>query len=100
MRGSSMLTAVAGAQRPFEDLIAHVTHSSPLSHGEAERLIADVVGYFSEPAEVYIRRRHGELKARGLTNDQTFDQIAAELQQRLVAPPQFSLRQLRRIIYG
>ena len=28
------------------------------------------------------------------------EQIAAELQQRLVAPPQFSVRQLRRVIYG
>ena len=96
----AMLAAVTGSGRPFEDLIAHLTHSSPLNAGEASRLIAEVVGYFSETAEVFIRRRHGELKARGLTNDRAFDQIAAELQQRLVAPPQFSLRQLRRIIYG
>lgn len=95
-----MLAAVTGAQRPFEDLIAHLTRSSALSAGEASRLIAEVVGYFSESAEAFIRRRHGELKARGLANDRAFDQIAAELQQRLVAPPQFSLRQLRRIIYG
>jgi len=95
-----MLAAVTGAPRPFEDLIAHLTRSSPLSAGEAARLIAEVVGYFSESAEAFIRRRHGELKARGLTNDRAFDQIAAELQQRVVAPPQLSLRQLRRIIYG
>ncbi len=95
-----MLAAVTGSQRPFEDLIAHLTRSSPLSTGEASRLIAEVVAYFSESAEAFIRRRHGELKSRGLTNDRAFDQIAAELQQRLVAPPQFSLRQLRRIIYG
>jgi hypothetical protein len=97
---SPMLTAVTGGQRPFEDLIAHLTRSSSLSSGEAARLIAEVVGYFSESAEAYVRRRHGELKARGLTNDRAFDQIAAELPQRLVAPPQFSVRQLRRIIYG
>ncbi len=88
------------AQQPFDDLIAHVTRSSALGTGEAERLIAEVVGYFSEPAEAYVRRRHGELRARGLTNDRAFNQIAAELRHRLVAPPQFSMRQLRRIIYG
>lgn len=87
-------------ERPFADLIIHLTRSSPLSPGEAERLIAEVLGYFSEPAEDFVRRRHGELKARGLPNDRAFDQIAAELQHRLVAPPQYSLRQLRRIIYG
>jgi hypothetical protein len=91
---------VPGAERPFEDLIAHLIHTSALSPGEAERLIAEVVGYFSEPAEVFVRRRHIELRARGLANDRVFDQIAAELQQRRVAPPPYTLRQLRRIIYG
>jgi hypothetical protein len=90
---------VADAQRPFEDLIAHVTRSSALGAGEAERLVAEVVGYFSEPPKTFVRRRHGELKARGLTNDRAFQQIAAELRQRLVAPPEYSQRQLRRIIY-
>ena len=91
---------MAVAQQPFDDLIAHVTQSSALGTGEAARLIAEVVGYFSEPAETFVRRRHGELKARGLANDRAFQQIAAELRQRLVAPPQYSQRQLRRIIYG
>ena len=96
-----MLAHVAVAhQRPFEDLIAHLTGSSSLGAGEAARLIDDVVGYFSEPADAFVRRRHGELKARGLTNDRAFHQISVELQQRLVAPPQYTLRQLRRIIYG
>ena len=100
-RSSSMLAPVAVAQqRPFEDLIAHLTGTSSLSAGEAARLIDDVVGYFSEPADAFVRRRHGELKARGLTNDRAFNQITVELEQRLVAPPQYTLRQLRRIIYG
>ena len=87
-------------QQPFEDLVGHVTRSSTLATGEAERLIAEVLGYFSEPAETFVRRRHGELKARGLTNDRAFQQIAVELRQRLVPPPDYSQRQLRRIIYG
>lgn len=91
---------MADAQRPFEDLVAHVTRTSDLGVGEAERLIAEVVGYFSEPPETFVKRRHGELKARGLTNDRAFQQIAGELQQRLVAPPEYSQRQLRRIVYG
>ena len=63
-------------------------------------MVADVLGYFSEPAEDYVRRRHRELKARGLTNDRAFEQIATEIPQRRYAPPDFSLRQLRRIVYG
>ena len=95
-----MLARVAVAQRSFEDLIDHLTRSSSLGPGEAARLIEEVLGYFSEPADTFVRRRHGELRARGLTNDRAFNQIAVELQQRLVAPPQYTLRQLRRIIYG
>ncbi len=95
-----MLARVTDADGPFADLVAHLTRTSPLSPKEAERLIAEVLGYFSEPAEDYVRRRHGELRARGFTNDRAFNQIAAELRRRLVASPQFTLRQLRRIIYG
>jgi len=50
--------------------------------------------------EEFVRRRHRELKTGGLTNEQAFARIAAELPARRVAPPQLSLRQLRRVIYG
>ncbi|MFI6480499.1 hypothetical protein ACIBH1_21395 [Nonomuraea sp. NPDC050663] len=85
---------------PYEDLIAHLTRTSPLGQGEAARVVADVLAYFSEPAEEFVRRRHRELKARGLTNDEIFPRIAAELPARRVSAPELSLRQLRRIVYG
>jgi hypothetical protein len=87
-------------QDSYEDLISYLTRTCPLSAGEAAKVVADVLGYFSEPAEGFVRRRHRELKGRGLTNDLAFAQIAAELPQRRFAPPQLSLRQLRRIVYG
>ena len=58
------------------------------------------LAYFTEPAEAYVRRRHGELRAAGLTNDRIFHRIAVELPLRRVTPPELSLRQLRRIVYG
>jgi hypothetical protein len=95
-----MLLPVPDAGRPYEELVSHLTRTSSLTPGEAARVVDDVLGYFSEPAEDFVRRRHRELKAQGFTNEQVFSRIAAELPQRRVAPPQFSLRQLRRIIYG
>ncbi len=83
-----------------EDLIGHLCRTTPLSSGEAARVVAEVLGYFAEPADAFVRRRHRELKARGLTNEQAFGCISGELAARLVAPPEFSQRQLRRIIYG
>jgi hypothetical protein len=86
--------------RNHDDLLAHLTRTTSLSAGEAARVVADVLAYFAEPAEDFIRRRHAELKARGLTNDRIFERIAAELPSRRVAPPELSLRQLRRVVYG
>ncbi|MGI5165100.1 hypothetical protein ACQEU3_12155 [Spirillospora sp. CA-253888] len=85
---------------PYEDLVAHLTRTSPLSPGEAARVVADVLAYFGEPVEGYVRRRHAELQARGLTNPEIFRRITAELAGRRVAPPELSERQLRRIVYG
>jgi hypothetical protein len=84
----------------YDDLLIHLSRTTSLSPGEAARVVADVLAYFAEPAEDFVRRRHAELKAQGLTNDQIFERVAAELPQRRVAPPELSLRQLRRIVYG
>ncbi len=94
-----MMGRVPG-QQPHDDLVEHLIRTCPLSPAEAGRVVADVLGYFSEPPVDFVRRRHRELKAQGLTNDLAFEQIAAEIPQRRYAPPEFSVRQLRRIVYG
>ena len=86
--------------QPYDDLVEHLTRTTTLTGGEAARVVADVLAYFGEPAEAFVRRRHGELQAAGLTNEPIFARIAAELANRRVAPPELSVRQLRRIVYG
>lgn len=83
-----------------QDLVSRVAISTGLSPGEAARVIGDVVAYFSETTEEFVRRRHARLQAAGWHNPEIFRQIGAELGTRLVAPPQLSERQLRRIVYG
>lgn len=83
-----------------DDLVDHLTRSTPLSRGEALRVIQDVLAYFDETTEDYVRRRHRELQGQGLVNAEIFERIEAELSYRAVAPPTLSLRQLRRIVYG
>jgi hypothetical protein len=82
------------------ELVEYLARSCSISPAEAARVVADVLGYFSEAPDEFVRRRHRELKARGLTNDQAFGQIATEIPQRRYTPPAYSQRQLRRIIYG
>ncbi|WP_371477551.1 hypothetical protein [Kitasatospora sp. NBC_00315] len=91
---------MSSSPHPHEDLLAHLTRISPLGPREAARVVAEVLAYFSEGTEEYVRRRHGELQARGLTNEKIFARLAQELSARRVAAPGLSARQLRRIVYG
>jgi hypothetical protein len=86
--------------RPHTDLVAHLVRSTPLSEGEAERVVAEVLEWFAEPVAEFVRRRHRELAARGLTNDRIFATVGAELSGRLFPAPPLTPRQLRRLVYG
>jgi hypothetical protein len=84
----------------FEDLINHLRHTTSLGQGEASRVVAEVLGYFSEDVVAFVRRRHAQLKSQGFTNEEVFAMVSAELPSRRFIAPQLSMRQLRRIIYG
>jgi hypothetical protein len=82
-----------------QDLVRYVVASTGLPQATAARVVSDVIGYFAETAEQFVRRRHAELH-RHHRNDQIWAIIAAELAGRPVAAPPTSQRQLRRIVYG
>lgn len=81
-------------------LLAHVAETSGLGAAEARRLVEDVLAFHDEPVEAWVRRRHAEMRLRGLRNDEIFAALSAELPGRLVAAPVLSERQLRRLVYG
>ena len=82
------------------ELVDHVVASTGLTPAEARRLIDDVVAFHAEPVEVFVRRRHAELKTYGAKNPELVARIGRELSDRVVAAPRLSERQLRRIVYG
>ncbi|WP_181780598.1 hypothetical protein [Pseudonocardia pini] len=82
------------------DLVSHLVRSTALAPGEAARVVDEVLAYFAETTDAFVRRRHTELRGRGLHNDRIFERIRAELEVRRVAPPVLSERQLRRLVYG
>ncbi len=81
-------------------LVSRVTASTGLSPADAARVIDDVIVYFAEPVEGFVRRRHAELRTFGMRNPEIFATLTAELATRVVAAPALSERQLRRIVYG
>ncbi|CAM3429886.1 hypothetical protein KIPE111705_08190 [Kibdelosporangium persicum] len=82
------------------ELVRHVVASTGLAPETAARLIADVIAYFGETTEQFVRRRHAELRRRHYGNASIWPVIAGELAERRVAAPRLSERQLRRIVYG
>ncbi|HET9093724.1 MAG TPA: hypothetical protein VFN36_01455 [Solirubrobacteraceae bacterium] len=85
-----------------EDLTPLLDHleSSGVSRGQATRLVNDVLAYFSETPEEFVRRRHRELHRDGVVNAVAYGVIARELAARPVAGPRLTERQIRRVIYG
>ena len=85
----------------LQPLIDHLCNTSSLQEDEARKLVAEVIAYFSETAEAWVLRRHGELKQEeGLPNAQIYARIEHELPGTVFVSRALSQRQIRRIIYG
>lgn len=82
------------------ELVDRVAGSTGLTPAEAARVVDDVMAWYREPVEDYVRRRHALHQLRGKRNPEIFALIERELADRLVAAPPKSQRQLRRIVYG
>jgi hypothetical protein len=84
----------------LDPLVAHVARTCSVSSTEALRIIADVVSWFAETPEEFVRRRHRELQREGIANSAAFELLALELEGRPVPAPRPSTRQIRRMIYS
>jgi hypothetical protein len=100
MTGSAAKLGGAMTDSFPQDLVRHIAASTGLPEATATRVVADVAAYFSETAEEFVRRRHGELQRRQRKNDEIWPLIAAELGARRFQASEMSERQLRRIVYG
>jgi len=98
--GVTVPRRAVGAPDPVTPLLQHLVATTGLDEAEARRVVGDVVAFHREGVDDYVRRRHAALQARGLRNPEIFTRVAAELAERVVAPPTLSERQLRRIVYG
>jgi len=84
----------------LDDLIAHLERTLGLERAAAGRVVSEVVAYFDETVDAYVLRRHGELRAEALRNDEIFARILGEVGQRRFAAPPLTARRVRRLIYG
>jgi DNA-directed RNA polymerase subunit F len=84
----------------FEELIAYLARTSRLSPAEAQRIVGEVLSFLQETPEEYVRRRHRVLQAEGLTNTSIYMRLRQELSAWRFRAPQYTPRQIRRMIYG
>jgi hypothetical protein len=82
-----------------QDLVRHVAESTGLDEATATRVVADVVAYFGQTVEGFVRKRHAELKDMNKRNDDIWPRLAAEVSDRRFRVDDLTERQLRRIVY-
>ena len=83
-----------------QDLIQHLCQSASLSYTDAVKLVREVVDFYQQTPDQYIRQRHRELQSTGLSNPQIFARLQQETAQRVFGSDNLSERQIRRMIYG
>jgi len=84
----------------FDELIAYLMRTSRLGRSEAVRLVDEVLSFLHERPEEFVCRRHRILQGEGLSNDEIFSRLTAELRRWRFRAPEYRERQIRRIIYG
>lgn len=84
----------------LSDLVAYLVRTSRLTHSDAVRLVDDVLSFLDEQPEEFVCRRHRALKAEGLPNSEIYRRLQDEVSCWRFRAPEYSERQIRRLIYG
>ena len=82
------------------ELIQHLCRHGARDEREAARLLAEVLAFYDETPDAFIRRRHREMQLAGYANAAIYRALTEELPSRRFAAEPRSERQIRRAIYG
>ena len=78
----------------------HLLESYDIKPEVLDRLIADLWDLTASNPQEWIQARHARLQQGGLRNDEIWRTIQTELSQGRFAAPAYTIRQIRRLIYG
>jgi hypothetical protein len=84
----------------LSDLVEYLVRTSRLTRSDAFRLVDEVLSFLSERPDEFVCRRHRALQAEGLSNGEIYSQLRAELSRWRFRAPEYTERQIRRLIYG
>jgi hypothetical protein len=84
----------------LSDLVTYLVRTSRLTRSDAVRLVDEVLSFLAERPEEFVCRRHRALQAEGLPNSEIYLRLRAELSRWRFRAPEYTERQIRRLIYG
>jgi len=82
------------------ELVDHLCRNSRLTAQEASRVIDEVLAFFGDTPDAFLRQRHQELQTLGYSNSDIYGTLQIELQTRRFSCKPMTTRQIRRAIYG
>jgi len=84
----------------LSDLVAYLARTTRLTASEALHVINEVLAFLDDRPEEFVCRRHRALQGQGLPNNDIYARLRDELACLRFRAPDYTERQLRRLIYG
>lgn len=84
----------------LSELVAYLVRTTRLTPSEAAHVIGEVMSFLNDRPEEFVRRRHRSLQAEGLPNNEIYLCLKDELARWRFRAPDYTERQIRRLIYG
>ena len=84
----------------LSDLVAHLVRTSRLTASEALHVVDEVLSFLGDRPEEFVCRRHRALQSEGVPNDKIYARLRDELARWRFRAPDYTERQIRRLIYG
>ncbi len=87
-------------QPDLRQLADHLAVLAGLPADRAYRVLTEVLSFLDETPDAFVRRRHQVLQHEGLSNADIYVRLRQELEQLRFRAPEYSERQIRRLVYG
>jgi len=84
----------------LSDLVAYLVRTGRLTTSEALHVVNEVLAYLDDRPEEFVCRRHRALQAEGVPNKEIYARLRDELGRWRFRAPDYTERQIRRLIYG
>lgn len=84
----------------LSELVDYLVRTTRLTSSEAVHVVGEVISFLNDRPEDFVSRRHRLLQAEGVPNSEIYARLRDELVRWRFRAPDYTERQIRRLIYG